>query len=63
MDATAGASDVGFGLTLAFVVVAIGAAVVMAVTVETQVVAAWAFAAATVAGTLAVAAPHLFADR
>jgi hypothetical protein len=60
MTETAGESDMGMGLALLFGVVAVVAAVGMAVTVETQVVAAWFFAAAMVAGTLAVAAPHLY---
>ena len=60
MTETAGGSDMGTGLALLFGVVAVVAAVGMAVTVETQVVAAWFFAAAMVAGTLAVAAPHLY---
>jgi hypothetical protein len=52
----------GIGLSLVFGVLAVVAAGVMAVTVETQIVAAFAFAAAMVAGVLAVAAPHLFGN-
>ena len=50
----------GIGLALFFGALAILAAGAMAVTVETQVVAAWSFAAAMAAGTLSVAAFHLY---
>lgn len=60
MSETVGATDLGVGLTMAFGVLASLAAVGMALTVETQVVAAWFFAAAMVAGVLSVAAAHLY---
>jgi len=60
MSETAGPSDMGIGLGILFGVLAVVAAGAMAVTVETQVVAAWAFAGAMVAGTLAVAAFHIY---
>jgi hypothetical protein len=60
MSGTAGSSDMGFGLGILFGVLAVVAAGVMAVTVETQVVAAWAFAGATIAGVLSVAAFHIY---
>jgi hypothetical protein len=60
MSGTAGPSDMGFGLGILFGVLAVVAAGVMAVTVETQVVAAWAFAGATIAGALSVAAFHIY---
>lgn len=53
----------GVGLGFAFVVLAVLAAFGMAVAAEAQVVAAWFFAAAMAAGTLAVAAPHLYGSR
>jgi hypothetical protein len=62
MVETAAGSDMGIGLSLVFGVLAVVAAGVMAVTVETQTVAAFAFAAAMIAGVLAVAAPHLFGN-
>jgi len=60
MAETAGGTDMGIGLSLVFGVFAVVAAVGMAVMVEAQVVAAGFFAAAMVAGILAVAAPHLY---
>jgi hypothetical protein len=53
----------GIGLAMALTALAVLAAVGMAVTVERQVLAAWLFAAALVAGTLAVAAPHVYGGR
>ena len=63
MSETVGGTDMGIGLAMMFTVLAILAAVGMALTVEQQVVAAWLFAAAMVAGTVAVAAPHLYGAR
>jgi hypothetical protein len=60
MAETGGSSDMGIGLALFFGALAILAAGAMAVTVETQVVAAWSFAAAMAAGALSVAAFHLY---
>lgn len=62
MSETVGHSDVGIGLALAFGLVAVLAAVAMAVTVHDQVVAGWSFAVAMVAGSLAVAALHVFGE-
>jgi hypothetical protein len=50
----------GIGLALLFGALAVVAAGAMAATVETQVVAAWSFAGAVVAGTLSVAVVHLY---
>jgi hypothetical protein len=63
MSETVGQSDMGIGLAMLFGVLAVVAAAAMAVTVETQVVAAWSFAGAVVAGTLSVAALHLYGGR
>jgi hypothetical protein len=63
MEETVGGTDMGIGLAMVFTVLAVVAAIGMAVTVEQQVVAAWLFAAAMVAGTVAVAAPHLYGGR
>jgi len=63
MSETAGQSDMGIGLAMLFGVLAVVAAAAMAVTVETQIVAAWSFAGAVVAGTLAVAALHIYGER
>ncbi|PSP52310.1 hypothetical protein BRC67_05155 [Halobacteriales archaeon QH_3_68_24] len=63
MSETAGRSDMGIGLALLFGALAVVAAGGMAVTVETQVVAAWSFAGAVVAGTLSVAVLHLYGDN
>jgi hypothetical protein len=60
MSETAGQSDMGIGLAMLFGVLAVVAAGAMAVTVETQVVSAWSFAGAVVAGILAVAALHIY---
>lgn len=63
MAETAGGTDMGIGLAMALTALAVLAAVGMAATVERQVLAAWLFAAALVAGTLAVAAPHVYGGR
>jgi len=63
MTETATGSDMGIGLGLAFVVVAVVAALGMLVAYSDQVVAGWSFALAMVAGTLSVAAIHLYGDR
>jgi hypothetical protein len=53
----------GIGLAMLFGVLAVVAAGAMAVTVETQVVSAWSFAGAVVAGILSVAALHIYGDK
>lgn len=63
MAETADGTDMGIGLAMALTALAVVAAVGMAVTVDRQVLAAWLFAAALVAGTLAVAAPHVYGGR
>jgi hypothetical protein len=63
MSETAGPSDMGIGLAMLFGVLAVVAAAAMAVTVENQVVSAWSFAGAVVAGSLAVAALHIYGDK
>lgn len=59
---TASSTDVGVGYPLVFGALAVLAAVGMAVFGFTgdQLAAAWAFAGAMVAGTLAVAAYHVY---
>lgn len=63
MAETVGPTDMGIGLAMVFTVLAVVAAAGMAVAVEFQVVTAWLFAAAMVAGTIAVAAPHVYGVR
>ena len=63
MTETATGSDMDIGLGLAFAVVAVVGAIGMLVAYNDQVVAAWSFALAMVAGTLSVAAIHLYGDR
>ena len=63
MNETAGRSDMGIGLALLFGALAVVAAGGMAVTVETQVVAAWSFTGAIGAGTLSVAVLHMYGDN
>ena len=62
MSEMAERSDMGIGLALFFGVLSVLAAAAMAGTVHTQVVAAWSFAVAMIAGTLAVSALHLFGE-
>jgi hypothetical protein len=63
MSETAGGSDMDIGLGLAFAVIAVFGAFGMLVAYSDQVVAGWSFALAMIAGTLSIAAIHLYGDR
>jgi fructose-specific phosphotransferase system IIC component len=60
MAETVAASDMGIGLAMFFGVLALVGAAGMYVMAAQQVLAAWSFAGAIIAGTLAVAAVHLY---
>ncbi|MFC7155320.1 hypothetical protein ACFQPA_07610 [Halomarina halobia] len=64
MTETASATDMELGLALVFGLIGLGGAVVMyaAAVGENQVLSAWGFAAAMLAGALAIAALHVY-DR
>ncbi|WP_136687999.1 DUF7525 family protein [Halorhabdus amylolytica] len=59
--ATANTAEKGVGLSILFVVVALLGALVMFVSAEEQLIAATGFAVAIVAGSLSIAAWHVFA--
>jgi hypothetical protein len=63
MAETVGGTDMGLGLAMAFTVLAVVAAAGMALGGERQLLVAGLFAGALVAGTLAVAAPHVYGGR
>ena len=60
MAETVASSDMGFGLAMFFGLLAVVAAGGMYVAADEQVVAGASFAAAMIAGTLAVVAVHLY---
>jgi len=63
MSETVARSDMGIGLAMFFVVVAIVGAAGMFVAASDQIIAAWSFAGAMIAGSLAVVAVHLYGGQ
>jgi len=63
MSETVARTDMGIGLAMFLVVIAIVGAAGMYVAASDQVVAGWSFAGAIIAGSLAIVAIHLYGGR
>jgi hypothetical protein len=63
MSETVARTDMGIGLAIFLVVIAVVGAGGMYVAASDQVIAAWSFAAAMAAGSLAIVAVHLYGGR